>query len=508
MWRLLTVRLAISLSAMFTLLFFGALLAGQQIASIATRDEAIRLARVEMCQLISRFPQARAQAADCGARAARGPKAAEKRAFAQATVPLARGKGRVNVAAETPAQQLREIVAQRVQVSYLVRQVQAGDDGCLVGLDPRVYILLGANGRVEGQRGIVVPRPVASQIELRVPAGALCPGNAAPALTAYGVSARIGADTLIIARAVTNQAGAYRRAMWIAAAAVALAALLSILVASLFNRILLSHIAEIGSVLDRIVDTRFEIRLSEATVAPELASLAARVNRLVGRLAEMTGEMSRLSLHLAHDLRTPLLVAQGKLAVLAGQLAPENSAAVLEARDQLVAAHRRCTQILEIVRVGSDDPIAAEDLDLAEEVEHIVEDIYHDEAAARDCRIVLDLCPAPVLGQRDLVQRMIANILQNAVKFAYRRSNISVIVRRMKANVLMRVHNDGRPVPAERLVSLFEPNVASSTNEGGGFGLGLPFVRAVARRHGGDAQVLPDARGFLIEVVLPAAPGK
>ena len=123
-------------------------------------------------------------------------------------------------------------------------------------------------------------------------------------------------------------------------------------------------------------------------------------------------------------------------------------------------------------------------------------------------RVVTRLEPAPVAGDPALLERMVANMVENAVRHNQPGGWLKVATGTDGGWAVVRVANGGRAIPPDRVESLFEPfrrldgRVASPA---GGAGLGLSIVRSVARTHGGDAhaRALPDG-GLEVTVRLPA----
>ncbi|MEA2685721.1 MAG: hypothetical protein QOE93_916, partial [Actinomycetota bacterium] len=115
--------------------------------------------------------------------------------------------------------------------------------------------------------------------------------------------------------------------------------------------------------------------------------------------------------------------------------------------------------------------------------------------------------PAPVTGSRVLLERLVGNLVQNAV-----RHNVPggwVQVETGPAG-RVRVVNSGPVVPADQVADLFEPFrrlAPDRVDSARGVGLGLSIVRSVARAHGGDVRaVARPAGGFDVTVSLRMSP--
>jgi signal transduction histidine kinase len=134
-----------------------------------------------------------------------------------------------------------------------------------------------------------------------------------------------------------------------------------------------------------------------------------------------------------------------------------------------------------------------EPIDLAFAAQHAVDQSLA-EAAARDVELRVDLQSAPIDGDRPLVERLVANLVENAV-----RHNVAGgIVRVTTRPGSIRVENTGRVIAPEDVRRLAEPfERLGRDSDGPGAGLGLSIVRAVADAHGAELDLGPRAAGGL-----------
>jgi signal transduction histidine kinase len=130
------------------------------------------------------------------------------------------------------------------------------------------------------------------------------------------------------------------------------------------------------------------------------------------------------------------------------------------------------------------------------------------EGGAAGLRVVSGLRPAPVEGDPALLERMVANLVENAVRHNQPGGWLEVASGTSGGHAVVQVANSGPSIPTDQVESLFQPfrrlhaRVASPA---GGAGLGLSIVRSVAHAHGGDAhaRALPGG-GLEVTVRLPA----
>lgn len=129
---------------------------------------------------------------------------------------------------------------------------------------------------------------------------------------------------------------------------------------------------------------------------------------------------------------------------------------------------------------------------------------YTDQLAEHNLTLRRDLIARTVPGDPVLLERMIGNLVHNAIKYNNPGGWIEVVVAEQPA---LSVHNTGQRVPAESVTALFEPFrrlTADRTNHRDGAGLGLSIVRSIATAHSGTASAAPgDEGGLRVNVSLP-----
>jgi signal transduction histidine kinase len=258
--------------------------------------------------------------------------------------------------------------------------------------------------------------------------------------------------------------------------------------------------------------------LENASVAMAKNELA-RVNaELEERVLERTRELERavqardefLSVA-SHELKTPItsiqLYVQGiARSQEAGSLAPEQTSARLKrVSDQCRRLEKLVHNLLDVSRADAKQPVLErESFDLAELVSDAVER-FSDELARARCRVSLD-APEPVTGSWDRmrVDQVVANLLQNVVRYAPG-STVAISVGEDGSEARLVVRDDGPGIDNADHARIFERFAqAPSARFAGGFGLGLWIVKQVAEAHGGSVTLRshPGA-GAEFVVVLP-----
>lgn len=312
---------------------------------------------------------------------------------------------------------------------------------------------------------------------LRLPAGTLCPRRDVEVVV---VKRHVGALDIIVGRIVDRSGEAWGRAVLIVGLSGALI-LISGLMAALFARHRLGRaVAEVSAALERAAVGDFSHRPPVDSIAPELKELSVQVNRTLDRLEELLGWLRDSSDQLAHDFRTPLARASARLEQLKdggspqsrarlAELAGEDLALLIRAMNETLALRDGAAWIFESVRL---DELAAATVEL-----------YEPLAEARDIRLELEVCPATVLGVRSLLQRALTNLVDNAVKFSPDGGRVRVGVAMEDRAVVLTVADEGPGMAAG------QARVSADNRTVESHGMGLPFVRAVVRRHGGTLTI-------------------
>jgi signal transduction histidine kinase len=130
------------------------------------------------------------------------------------------------------------------------------------------------------------------------------------------------------------------------------------------------------------------------------------------------------------------------------------------------------------------------------------------EIERRRLHLQTSLSPAPLLGDPDLIERLIANLLDNATRYNVPEGTIVITTACQDGGAVLAVANSGPVIPADEIDRLFQPfeRLASArAGNGDGHGLGLSIVRAIATAHGAalTAHAQPEG-GLQIKSPLPA----
>ena len=227
----------------------------------------------------------------------------------------------------------------------------------------------------------------------------------------------------------------------------------------------------------------------------------------------------------SHELRTPLTSIQGYSQLLEGRLRGSSGetkemAHLRVIRSQVGRMRRLVDDLLDVSRIDRRGGVSIEpiDFDLAEELRDAVSRIAREHTDRRiDVAVPASL---PVHADRDRIDQVLTNLIENAVKYSPDGGPIAVSAEGRRGEVEVRVADTGVGIPAEHRENVFERFYQADDDAGrrrfGGLGLGLYISRAIVDAHGGRIWVAAhgDAPsgsvfGFRIpRVAMPLAPAE
>lgn len=215
--------------------------------------------------------------------------------------------------------------------------------------------------------------------------------------------------------------------------------------------------------------------------------------------------------YLVHDLRNYLTKALGDLALVTRKVAGENAAAkglLARAEDELWRCSAMLDDLLDVDRIRKGLlQVRRAPTDLVALATRVAEQ-FRDASRRAGVGIALAARPEAISAEVDaaLVERVLANLVSNALRFAPEGSSIDVALSTADGRVALEVENRGPGIPPEKISEIFEPFVkADDGPRAAGAGLGLAFCRLAVDLHGGTIGVVePPEGGARFRVELPS----
>ncbi|MDF3933171.1 heavy metal sensor histidine kinase [Pseudomonas citronellolis] len=284
-----------------------------------------------------------------------------------------------------------------------------------------------------------------------------------------------------------------------------LSALATALLGAWATRASLRPLRRMREVAARVSAQSLTPRLDAGRLPAELSGLASELNAMLERLEEAFQRLSAFSADIAHELRTPLTALLTQTQVVLSR--PRDAESYREALHGNLEELQRLTAMVNdmLLLAKADHGLLApgrEDLDLAAEVDALLE--FYAPLAEDGGLSLTREGQARTTGDRGMLRRVLANLLDNALRFTPAGGAIRVALRPGRISV----ENQGPAIPAEQLARLFDRfhhrEAPGGPGQGVHAGLGLAICRSIVQAHGGtlSAESADGWTRFVIE--LPA----
>ncbi|MGC2659748.1 MAG: ATP-binding protein, partial [Bryobacteraceae bacterium] len=258
-----------------------------------------------------------------------------------------------------------------------------------------------------------------------------------------------------------------------------------------------------------ITGSNLGLQIPKRGADDELDRLIDSFNEMSGRLKASFEHIRRFSTDVSHELRTPLTAIQGQLEVALFTAAkPEQLREAIENALQDVERLSKVVRALLLLSQSESGqiPMNKSVLDLNYLVHEIV-DQFQIPAEVHNLTLTQEIT-GPVLCEADQTQieRVITNLLSNAIKYTLPGGWIKTCVESAGERVRLVVEDSGVGIPPAHLPHIFDRFYrVPDPNPEKGLGLGLSFVAAIVKAHGGEIQVESElGKGSRFEVLIPA----
>ena len=257
---------------------------------------------------------------------------------------------------------------------------------------------------------------------------------------------------------------------------------------------------------------RLEDRVPVPGKGDEIDQLANTFNAMLDRIEKLVSEIKEISINMAHDLKSPITAMRGAAEIA---LTTGKSKADFEqlGADTIEASDRLLNMINTMLAISKTEAGVAEmqarDIDIdavVREACELLDPLALDRSIKLNCEAAAGV---RIKGDMAMIQRMVANLMDNAIKYTPPGGRVDVSTRsNADGLVIITIQDTGKGISAEDLPYVFDRffrcDPSRSTS---GSGLGLSLVKAVAEAHNGRVAVHSNINeGSCFEVILPAEP--
>jgi heavy metal sensor kinase len=276
----------------------------------------------------------------------------------------------------------------------------------------------------------------------------------------------------------------------------------------------LTPVKDVAQAAQRISGSNLKLRLPMRQADDELDYLIVTFNRMIERLEASFQQMKQFSADVSHELRTPITAIRGQLevALFTAKTTDQYREAMFNALQDIDRLSQIVRALLLLSQAESGQLVLQKSrLNLCEIVRDLV-DQFQIPAEEVHVRLTAEL-PAECMADVDRVQieRMLTNLLSNALKFTPVGGDVRVVLRQSEAAIELIVEDTGRGIETEYLPHIFDrfyrvPATGTAPGPDQGLGLGLSFVAWIVKAHKGKIDVASTpGEGTRFSITLPAS---
>ncbi|MBN1940184.1 MAG: HAMP domain-containing protein, partial [Candidatus Aminicenantes bacterium] len=254
----------------------------------------------------------------------------------------------------------------------------------------------------------------------------------------------------------------------------------------------------VGSVVEaakRISTDDLSLRIESRVRRDEIGVLVDTFNGMISRLEASVKRIKQFSGDVSHELRTPLTIIRGEIEVLRRK--DRTAEEYRQTMDSVLEESARMNRIIDdLLLLSRLEAMTGRDFEAGIPLDEVLIQAFENrELLARGKGVALDLAdPAPVRvrGEANLIERLIVNLIENAIRYTPPGGRVDVSLKVEGAAVVLAVEDTGIGIPAEAIPRIFDRFYVvneSRSRESGGSGLGLAIVKEVAEAHGAAVEV-------------------
>lgn len=271
----------------------------------------------------------------------------------------------------------------------------------------------------------------------------------------------------------------------------------------------LSGVAMVTRTARQISEDDLQTRVPVSHRHSEIGRLAITFNQMLDRIQRLVTGVRQMNDNIAHDLRSPIARIRGL-----AEVTLTNTPSVEEYQQMAASSIEECDRLLDMINTmltisrteAGMNPEECAAMDLSVLV-HDACELFQPLAEDKSIKLNLELNgEVQVHGDQRMLQRMVANLIDNAIKYTAAKGHVTVGLQISgDRRVVLTVADNGVGIDEQDLSKIFHRFFrGDQSRTKGGAGLGLSFVQAVVHAHGGDIQVQSKPHvGTLFTITLP-----
>ncbi len=229
--------------------------------------------------------------------------------------------------------------------------------------------------------------------------------------------------------------------------------------------------------------------------------LAPALNDMLDRIERSFMAMQLSAANIAHDLKTPLARIRTKVESLQQGQKDELNERAKEILVEIERMQKIFNALIQIALLESGKPLNKKDSVALDDVVSGLVDFYISVFEEKGLILTCDLSPVSIEGDRQLLEQMLSNLLENALKYVPEKGKVHVETYLDRGVVVARVTDSGQGIPDAQKLRVFEKFYrGQSSRSSEGNGLGLSIVKAIADAHGGEVSLSDGDPGLKVTI--------
>jgi heavy metal sensor kinase len=269
-----------------------------------------------------------------------------------------------------------------------------------------------------------------------------------------------------------------------------------------------SGVEAVTRTAQKISGGTLEERVPVKAEGDEIDQLAITFNQMLDRIQGLLTEIKEMSDNMAHDLRSPITRIRG-----IAEVTLSTGKSLVEYEAMAASTVEECDRLLDMINTmlmiskteAGVDHLTREKIDLAGVVQ-VACRLFEPTAEDKGITLSYDVTGrCHFIGDSRMIQRMLSNLLDNAIKYTPSGGSVNVSVKEVDAQVVVSIKDTGIGISPRDLPHIFERFYrCDQSRSQSGIGLGLSLARAIARAHGGDITAMSSPnQGSTFAITLP-----